>query len=686
MKSKMLSRLILFFSSVIIIQANGSPVYAAPDFKVEKIGKNEVFYAVGGSSASDVFAGGDGLALYHYDGTAWSIISEYSNYQNDIKAFWGISGSNMYAVCEGKENEKILHYDGKTLSAVDITIPDEYPYHDTIRDYGFMDIWGVSDTEMYLVMSQAVYFFNGSTIQRMKSEPPPGYAYPELLMSPKAIWGTSGSNIIAVGTDIYNYDGTAWHLMYDLEDGLYLSDIWGSSATDIYAVGGNSSKGVIFHYDGSAWTQVTIGNITEPFKSVWASSASDVYAATQLTLLHYDGSSWTPVTYLQGSTMFCVWGTSSKNVYVSSDDGFLFHYKNTGGSSNPDECGDKKIPLLDERKNISPAVTALPVLGVDPENISPLGFGNIAEGGKEFTLSAGLCPFEVPMSFLFMYGWNAIPYVIAADNKVVNFSMGDNMTDFVLPPSNEIEDYLWKSNVDGSIREEISGDFGGLFVDTQHLPRDSSFYLIAFPLDSVQANGGDIPPIYMWSYDLKDFIDVHCEGKTPQPEGKEIFFVKPAAVPVTGTDPKKIQPFSVGPYALGGDILAMSVDFCQFDSGWIDTHFGIYCPSEDLFNIYFVNGDAQTEEDLFQKVALFKFLFAGELPPFAQSKDWGYDNMQPYPTVFFKGSLSGLPKKRCYYIAAVSPPGVRDKFYAWIVSLNVNIKDAFTKSLIEKHN
>jgi len=345
-----------------------------------------------------------------------------------------------------------------------------------------------------------------------------------------------------------------------------------------------------------------------------------------------------------------------------------------------DECAEK-IPRPKEVQILSPDITVIPVLGADPENISPLGFGNIAEGGKDFTLRAGLCPFEVPMTFLFMYAWNATPYVMGADNKIIKNFINDNITDGVLPPSTDIEDYLWKSNVDGSISEEISGDFGGLFVDTKHLPRGSTFYLAAFSLGSVPA---DIPGMYMWTYDLEKFIDVSCEGNTPQPAGKEIYFVKPAAVPVSGSDPKKIQPFSVGPYALGGDLLAMSVDFCQFD-GWVDTHFGIYCPSEDLFNIYFVNSEAETEQDIFQKVSLFKFLFSGELPPFAQSTNWDYDNTQSYPTNFFAGFSSGLPKKRCYYIAAVSPAGVRDKFYAWILPLDVNIKNAMAEYLLNKN-
>ena len=157
----------------------------------------------------------------------------------------------------------------------------------------------------------------------MPSEPLPGSPYTELLMSPRAIWGTSGSNIIAVGTDIYSYDGSKWRLMHDLEEGVYLQNIWGSSATDIYAVGGTSGTitGVVFHYDGSSWTQVAIGDIAEPFQSVWGSSPSDIYVATNSIILHYDGSSWAPVPSLQGATEYCIWGSSGENVYVSTNSG-----------------------------------------------------------------------------------------------------------------------------------------------------------------------------------------------------------------------------------------------------------------------------------------------------------------------------------------------------------------------------
>jgi len=44
-----------------------------------------------------------------------------------------------------------------------------------------------------------------------------------------------------------------------------------------------------------------------------------------------------------------------------------------------------------------------------------------------------------------------------------------------------------------------------------------------------------------------------------------------------------------------------------------------------------------------------------------------------------------LPQKRCYYIAAVTPRGVRDRFYAWILPLDVNIKNAMAEYLLNKN-
>ena len=71
-----------------------------------------------------------------------------------------------------------------------------------------------------------------------------------------------------------------------------LKGIWGSSGSDVFAVGSN---GTILHYDGNAWSPMSSGT-TDVLKGVWGSSGSDVFAVgSNGTILHYDGNTWSPM-------------------------------------------------------------------------------------------------------------------------------------------------------------------------------------------------------------------------------------------------------------------------------------------------------------------------------------------------------------------------------------------------------
>src|ERR1700693_1283451 len=60
----------------------------------------------------------------------------------------------------------------------------------------------------------------------------------------------------------------------------YLNAVWGSSASDVWSVGGANNYGIIIHYNGTSWT------------TSWTSASI--------------GTTW----YLGG-----VWGTASTNVW-----------------------------------------------------------------------------------------------------------------------------------------------------------------------------------------------------------------------------------------------------------------------------------------------------------------------------------------------------------------------------------
>ncbi|MDY7018536.1 MAG: hypothetical protein SU899_00440, partial [Chloroflexota bacterium] len=85
-----------------------------------------------------------------------------------------------------------------------------------------------------------------------------------------------------------NTDG--WEWQNPLPQGNLLRDIWGTSSTDVFAVGGG---GVILHYDGISWTLMNSGT-TYDLYGVWGNSSNDVFAVGDTgTILHYDGTSWT---------------------------------------------------------------------------------------------------------------------------------------------------------------------------------------------------------------------------------------------------------------------------------------------------------------------------------------------------------------------------------------------------------
>jgi hypothetical protein len=84
-----------------------------------------------------------------------------------------------------------------------------------------------------------------------------------------------------------------WKLMQGTE-GLGLHGIWGSSPTDIFAVGIN---GAIVHYDGESWTGF-VGVTDVTLWDVHGLSGTDVYAVGHYPtniILRYDGQEWSKI-------------------------------------------------------------------------------------------------------------------------------------------------------------------------------------------------------------------------------------------------------------------------------------------------------------------------------------------------------------------------------------------------------
>lgn len=157
------------------------------------------------------------------------------------------------------------------------------------------------------------------------------------------IWGLAADDIYAAaGTGtILHYDGNEWKVLTELKvdlipdlmsESAYFSiyDIWGSSASNIYAVGGISdmgdSSGFILHYEGSQWSlelYEPLGN----FYSISGNSASDIFVIGY-GVYHYDGSRWS---YMDSGAKFPVsgwevWAASPSQLFVASNTHNLMHF------------------------------------------------------------------------------------------------------------------------------------------------------------------------------------------------------------------------------------------------------------------------------------------------------------------------------------------------------------------------
>jgi len=139
------------------------------------------------------------------------------------------------------------------------------------------------------------------------------------------LWGSSGSDVFAVGDSgtILHYDGTAWSAVASPTTD-NLNGIWGSSATHAFAVG---DSGTILQYDGLNWLTVP-STTTNNLNSVWGYSDLYAYAVGDAgTFLYYNGS-WSipmpPGTFT--GNLNTIWGLSGSNIFVVGDGGIIGHF------------------------------------------------------------------------------------------------------------------------------------------------------------------------------------------------------------------------------------------------------------------------------------------------------------------------------------------------------------------------
>ena len=147
------------------------------------------------------------------------------------------------------------------------------------------------------------------------------------------IWGSSTTNVWAVGG--YSWDWSASEAEASRYDGVFwssgtvppgigiLSAVWGSSAEDVFAVG---PQGTIIHYDGTSWSIQDSGT-TEDLNAVWGSASNDVFAAGgNGIILHYNGATWAGMVSGVIKNLTGLYGLAPNAIMVVGADGTILTY------------------------------------------------------------------------------------------------------------------------------------------------------------------------------------------------------------------------------------------------------------------------------------------------------------------------------------------------------------------------
>lgn len=141
------------------------------------------------------------------------------------------------------------------------------------------------------------------------------------------VWGTSSANVFAVGQNgtIRRWNGTTWAAEASGTTE-HLRGVWGTSPANVFAVG---TGGTVLKYDGTSWSSQASGT-TQALASAWGTSPADVFAVGEGgAIVHFDGTRWTALASGTAAALTDVWGTSPTNVFVVGWSGTILRWDGT---------------------------------------------------------------------------------------------------------------------------------------------------------------------------------------------------------------------------------------------------------------------------------------------------------------------------------------------------------------------
>ncbi len=264
-------------------------------FRAEQEG---FFYSVRGRSSQNIFAAGgyaEGLqqqgVVYRFDGSGWmeSFVSTDMGILSDIWVLpsGGAVAAGGAAAVGGKVTGKVLFFDGTLWGEA----------FSTARYGSFNDVCGVSDERIYGITAQYAAAASPPFKSRVLVSEDAGVNWRILFEKEgiylRGVW-SDGDTVCAVGGDVLEQNsgtvftsadaGIEWS-SETIAPEYCLNDVWGTSSSQLYAVGDDGIGGVILYCNGLQWDEMKSG--MKPLYDVWGLSEFLVFAAGDEIILRY---------------------------------------------------------------------------------------------------------------------------------------------------------------------------------------------------------------------------------------------------------------------------------------------------------------------------------------------------------------------------------------------------------------